>query len=117
MRLAGKRAVVTGGRQGIGRGIAEAFIAEGANVVTCGRGKAEVPGAEWVQADVADPVVQRQRDREWRIVEPHPHEQDRHRNRQRDSGIHAHEENAELECVLASESKTRERVAGQPTDR
>ncbi|WP_170569808.1 SDR family NAD(P)-dependent oxidoreductase [Ruegeria atlantica] len=38
MRLAGKRAFVTGGKQGIGHGIVEAFVAEGAAVTTCGRG-------------------------------------------------------------------------------
>ena len=32
-RLNGKRAVVTGAAQGIGRGIAEAFVAEGAEVL------------------------------------------------------------------------------------
>jgi len=38
MRLAGKEAVITGGRQGIGRAIVMAFRAEGATVATCGRG-------------------------------------------------------------------------------
>ena len=37
-RLAGKTALVTGGRQGIGRAIVDRFVAEGASVMTCGRG-------------------------------------------------------------------------------
>ena len=37
--LEGKTALVTGGRQGIGRAIVDRFVAEGARVMTCGRGK------------------------------------------------------------------------------
>lgn len=56
MRLAGKKAFVTGGRQGIGRAIVDAFLIEAAHVTACGRGeKPEGYPADWLTLDVADP--------------------------------------------------------------
>jgi NAD(P)-dependent dehydrogenase (short-subunit alcohol dehydrogenase family) len=47
--------VVTGGSRGVGAGIVVAFLRAGATVVTCGRHAADVPGADFVTADVRKP--------------------------------------------------------------
>lgn len=70
MKLSEKNTLVTGGSQGFGRHIVEAFLAEGANVVFCARTAADVsttqaallarlqPGQQLigVTCDVADPA-------------------------------------------------------------
>lgn len=45
MRLDGKKTLVTGGAKGIGKGIAAAYLAEGASVVICGRNELSLKAA------------------------------------------------------------------------
>lgn len=70
MKLSGRNTIITGGSQGLGRVIVEAFLAEGANVVFCARTGADVaqtetalapqlkPGQQLigVTTDIADPA-------------------------------------------------------------
>ena len=46
MRLAGQRALITGGSQGFGLAVARAFIAEGASVIVCARSAERLRGAQ-----------------------------------------------------------------------
>ena len=55
--LAGRVALVTGGSQGVGAGIAAVLVRAGATVVTCARSSVDqpAPGTSHVQCDVRDP--------------------------------------------------------------
>src|SRR5437588_2725686 len=71
--LHAKIALVTGGSQGLGRGIVEALAAEGASVWTIARDagrldqlKQALPGVQTRAADIADPLVVSQSLREIR---------------------------------------------------
>lgn len=51
-----KIVIITGGGRGIGRGIVDEFVAQGAKVITCGRGRrpVDLPSeVDWVTADVS----------------------------------------------------------------
>jgi NAD(P)-dependent dehydrogenase (short-subunit alcohol dehydrogenase family) len=60
LNMTGRSVIVTGGTRGIGRGIAERFLAAGADVIVCGRKPPETPPASgsrtalFVSADVKD---------------------------------------------------------------
>jgi meso-butanediol dehydrogenase/(S,S)-butanediol dehydrogenase/diacetyl reductase len=56
-RFAGKVALVTGGRSGIGQAIARRLTADGARVFTAQRGAD--PGAEGIEADLSHPDAPR----------------------------------------------------------
>lgn len=54
-QLTGKRVLITGGRQGIGRAMVDLFAQEGAQVLTCGRGRCPTEldsSVTWQQCDV-----------------------------------------------------------------
>src|SRR5690625_5119845 len=65
VELDGKKAIITGGGRGIGRGIVERFLAEGASLVVLQRSPLEAPLAEQpdvtgIEADLSDPAVLRE---------------------------------------------------------
>jgi 3-oxoacyl-[acyl-carrier protein] reductase len=77
MELKDAVALVTGGKEGIGRGIAEALIAEGSRVTITGRHEAplraaaEAIGADWIVADVGSEADARRTEAD--VIAKHGH--------------------------------------------
>jgi NAD(P)-dependent dehydrogenase (short-subunit alcohol dehydrogenase family) len=60
--LTGRRMIVVGGSTGIGRGIADAWAAAGAEVVVCSRNRpADLAGLDWERIDLTEPGPARAR--------------------------------------------------------
>jgi NAD(P)-dependent dehydrogenase (short-subunit alcohol dehydrogenase family) len=62
--LVGRRTIVVGGSTGIGRGVADAWAAAGAEVVVCSRSEPTGPGAEllsWERVDLTETGLARER--------------------------------------------------------
>jgi NAD(P)-dependent dehydrogenase (short-subunit alcohol dehydrogenase family) len=57
--LTGRVVLVTGGTKGLGRELAQAFAASGAEVMTCARNTPDPPPAHFVAADLRDPAAAR----------------------------------------------------------